>query len=120
VQTDSKKSRLYAASAKLAPKSGIPVAALDTPPVVKTDLRPWRSQIEALLVGITMSPVVRHALLDAFEEHGLLAYTKPESEIAVDQLGRLRKTRVNKALEDFDESIRSRVISVLEELHAIA
>jgi hypothetical protein len=34
--------------------------------------------------------------------------------------GRLRKTRVNKALEDFDESLRSRVISVLEQLHAIA
>jgi hypothetical protein len=36
------------------------------------------------------------------------------------ELGRLRKTRVNKALEDFDESLRSRVISVLEQLHAIA
>ena len=93
---------------------------MDTPPVAKTDLRPWRSQIEALLVGIAMSPVVRRALLDAFEEHGLLAYTKPEPEIAVDELGRLRKTRVNKALEDFDENLRSRVISVLEELHAIA
>ena len=89
-------------------------------PVAKTDLRPWRSQIEALLVGIAMNPVVRSGLLDAFEEHGLLAYTKPAPEIAVDELGRLRKTRVNKALEDFDESLRSRVICVLEELHAIA
>jgi hypothetical protein len=88
---------------------------MDTPPDVKTDLRPWRSQIEALLVGIAMS-----ALLDAFEEHGLLAYTKPEPEIAVDELGRLRKTVVNKVLEDFDENVRSRVVSVLEELHAIA
>ena len=67
-----------------------------------------------------MNPVVRRELLDAFEEHGLLAYTKPESEIAVDELGRLRKTRVNKALEDFDENLRSQIISVLEELHAIA
>jgi hypothetical protein len=89
-------------------------------PVAKTDLRPWRSQIEALLVGIAMNPVVRSALLDAFEEHGLFAYIKPESEIAVDQLGRLRKTLVNKAIEDFDENVRSRVVSVLEELHAIA
>ena len=110
--------RVYAASAKLAPK--FPVAAMDAPPVAKTDLRPWRSQIEALLVGIPMNPVVRGALLDAFEEHGLLAYTKPEPEIAVDELGRLRKPRVNKALEDFDESVRSRVISVLEKSHAIA
>jgi hypothetical protein len=89
-------------------------------PVAKTDLRPWRSQIEALLVGIAMNPVVRSGLLDAFEEHGLFAYTKPESEIAVDEFGRLRKTPVNKALEDFDEDVRSRVLSVLEELHAIA
>ena len=93
---------------------------MDTPPDVKTDLRPWRSQIEALLVGIAMSPIVRRALLDAFEEHGLLAYTKAASEIAVDELGRLRKTVVNKVLEDFDENVRSRVVSVLEELHAIA
>ena len=93
---------------------------MDTPPVAKTDLRPWRSQIDALLVGIPINPVVRDALLDAFEEHGLFAYTKPEPQIAVDELGRLRKNRVNKALEDFDESVRSRVISVLKELHAIA
>jgi hypothetical protein len=93
---------------------------MDAPLSQKTDLRPWRSQIEALVVGIAMNPVVRRELLDAFEEHGLLAYTKPESEIAVDELGRLRKTRVNKALEDFDENLRSQVISVLEELHAIA
>ena len=89
-------------------------------PVAETDLRPWRSQIEALLVGIAMNPIVRSALLDAFEEHGLLAYTMAEFEIAVDELGRVRKTRVNKALDDFDENLRSRVLSVLEELHALA
>jgi hypothetical protein len=88
-------------------------------PVAKTDLRPWRSQIEAQLVGIAMSPVVRGILLDAFKEHGLF-YTEPDPEIAVDELGRLRKTLINKALEDFDENVRSRVVSVLEEFHAIA
>jgi hypothetical protein len=93
---------------------------MDAPPAAKTDLRPWRSQIDALLSGIAMSAVVRSAMLDAFEGHGLLAYTKPEPEIAVDELGRLRKTFVNKALEDFDEDVRIRVVSVLDELHAIA
>src|ERR1700740_2448863 len=88
---------------------------MPAPPVAKTDLRPWRSQIDALLAGVPMNPVVRGALLDAFEEHGLLAYTKPEPEIAVDELGRLRKTFVNKALEDFDENVRSPVVSVLED-----
>jgi hypothetical protein len=89
-------------------------------PPAKTDLRPWRSQIDALLIGIPMNPVVRAALLDAFEEHGLLTYTEPDSEIAVDELGRLNKNRVEKALKNFDEHIRLRVLSVLESLHAIA
>jgi hypothetical protein len=89
-------------------------------PVAKTDLRPWRSQIDALLVGIPMKPIVRAALLDAFKEHGLLAYTEPEQEIAVEELGRLNKSRVEKALDNFDEHIRVRVVSVLESLHAIA
>jgi hypothetical protein len=93
---------------------------MGAPPFAETDLRPWRSQIKALLVGIELSPLVQRALLDAFEKHALFAYTKLEPKIAVDELGRLRKTRVNKALEDFDESLRSRVISVLEQLHAIA
>jgi hypothetical protein len=53
---------------------------MDAPLSQKADLRPWRSQIEALLVGIPMNPVVRRELVDAFEEHGLLAYTEPESE----------------------------------------
>jgi hypothetical protein len=41
------------------------------PPVANPDLRPSRSQIDALLVGIA-SPITRRALLDAFERHGLL------------------------------------------------
>jgi hypothetical protein len=93
---------------------------MDTPPVAKTDLRPWRSQIDALLAGIPMDPVVRAALLDAFKEQGLLAYTKTEPEIAVDELGRLNKSRVEKALKNFDEDVRVQVVSVLESLHAIA
>jgi hypothetical protein len=93
---------------------------MDTPLVVKTDLRPWRSQVDALLIGIPITPDVRAALLDAFKDHGLLAYTEPESEIAVDELGRLDRGRVEKALENFDEHIRVQVVSVLESLHAIA
>jgi hypothetical protein len=38
----------------------------------------------------------------------------------VDELGRLNKSRVEKALENFDEYIRVQVVSVLESLHAIA
>ena len=64
---------------------------MGAPPFAETDLRPWRSQIKALLVGIELSPLVQRALLDAFEKHGLFAYTKLEPKIAVDELGRLRK-----------------------------
>jgi hypothetical protein len=90
------------------------------PPVARADLRPSRSQIEALLVGIAMNPATRCALLDAFERNGLLAYPAPESRSAVDELGRLNKTRVDKAVEDFDENVRNRVLAILEELHAVA
>jgi hypothetical protein len=55
-------------------------------------------------------------MLDAFERHGLLAYSAPEAQFAVDELGRLNKTRV----EDFDENVRNRVLAALEELHAVA
>ena len=89
-------------------------------PVAKTDLRPWRFPNRGATGWNCNESRRSKCLLDAFEEHGLFAYTEPESEIAVDELGRLRKTRVNKAFEDFDENVRSRVISVLEELHAIA
>jgi hypothetical protein len=64
-------------------------------------------------------PSAKARLFDAFEEHGLLAYTQPEPETAVDELGRLRKTLVNKALEELEENVRSRVTSVLEQLHAV-
>jgi hypothetical protein len=67
-----------------------------------------------------MNAVDRAALLDAFEDEGLLAYTEPKSEIAVDEPGRLNKGRVEKALENFDEHIRVQVVSVLESLHATA
>jgi hypothetical protein len=73
---------------------------------IRTDLRPWRSQIEALLLGIASNPVIRRTLLEAFEKHGLLAYTDLEPEMAADELGRLRRTQVNKALETFDENLR--------------
>jgi hypothetical protein len=56
-----------------------------------------------------MNPATRCALLDAFERNGLLAYPAPESRSAVDELGRLNKTRVDKAVEDFDENVRNRV-----------
>jgi hypothetical protein len=46
-----------------------------------------------------MNPVVRAASLDSFEEHGLLAYTNTKPEIAVDELGRLNKSRVEKPLK---------------------
>jgi hypothetical protein len=92
---------------------------MDTPPVVQPDLRPSRAQIEALLDGLAMTSAIRLAVLDAFEEQGLLAFTKPDPQIAVDDLGRFRQARVNEALERFDEMVRNEVISVLEKLHAI-
>jgi hypothetical protein len=112
--------RICAASDRPRPKAWHKVLGMPAPPVAKTDLRPWRSQIDALLAGIAMNPVVRAASLDSFEEHGLLAYTNTKPEIAVDELGRLNKSRVEKALENFDEHVQVQVVSVLESLHAMA
>src|SRR5215813_12703801 len=77
------------------------------PPVAKLDLRPSRSQIDALLIGIA-SPNTRRALLDAFERHGLLGNTELDPHIAVDELGRLRRNHVNKTLNAFDQNVRTR------------
>jgi hypothetical protein len=95
------------------------LVGMSIPPIEKIDLRPWRSQIEALLLGIVADPGTLRAMLEAFEEHGLLAYTDLDPEIAVDGFGRLRRTRVNKAFETFDESLRRQVISVFEKVNAI-
>jgi hypothetical protein len=95
-------------------------AGMSSLPIKNLDLRPWRSQIEALLIGIAANSGVRLAMLEAFEEHGLLAYTDLEPEMAVDELGRLRRTQVNKALETFDENLRSQVISTFEKVNAVA
>ena len=92
---------------------------MDAPPVAQPDLRPSRAQIEALLAGPAMTSAIRPAVLDAFEEQGLLAFTKPDPQIAVDDLGRFRQARVNEGLERFDQVVRNEVISVLEKLHAI-
>ena len=92
---------------------------MDAPSVAQPDLRPSRAQIEALLAGLAMTSAIRLAVLDTFEEQGLLAFTKPDPQIAVDDLGRFRQARVNEALERFDEVVRNEVISVLEKLHAI-
>jgi hypothetical protein len=77
-------------------------------------------EFEADLVGVEMRPDTRCALHDAFEKYGLLACTELGSEIAVDEIGRLRKTYINMALESFDESMRGRLVSVLEQVSAIA
>jgi hypothetical protein len=92
---------------------------MDALPAAKPDLRPSRSQIEALLAGISMNHVIRRAVLEAFEEHGLLSFTKVDPQITVDELGRLRRTRVNEALNGFDEVVRSGIIAILEKLHSV-
>ena len=114
-------SSLYAASASSPEKLGIPVTAMDTPHTHKKptpvlgDPKSTRYWLEFRLIA-SFEP---HCLMRS-KNMGFWLTPKPAPEIAVDELSQLRKTRVDKALEDFDESLRSRVICVLEELHAIA
>ena len=46
------------------------------PPFATTDLRPSRSQIEALLSDVAREQGARQKLLDAFQAHGLLSGTE--------------------------------------------
>jgi hypothetical protein len=47
------------------------------------NLRPTRSQMEALLSEVASNQAARHILLDAFHAHGLLSGTKMLEEVGV-------------------------------------
>ena len=89
------------------------------PPFATTDLRPSRSQIEALLSDVAREQGARQKLLDAFQAHGLLSGTEMLDESIVDSEGRYRKAHLMAALSNFKGSFRYRVIALLEKLGGV-
>jgi hypothetical protein len=89
------------------------------PQTSDVDLRPWRSQVRALLADVTKDDDTIAALVSAFETHGLTlgSTARPAS---TDHLGRFRKPELTAALTNFDQSLRDKVIAVLQKVGGIA
>jgi hypothetical protein len=83
------------------------------PPFAITDLRPSRSQMDALLSDVAREQGARQKLLDAFQAHGLLWGTDMLDESVVDSEGRYQRARLMDALSNFDGSFRHRVLEKL-------
>jgi hypothetical protein len=83
------------------------------------DLRPLRSQVRALLGDVTKDDDTMAALVNAFETYGLTLGSTTR-RAATDHLGRLRKYELTAALTNFDQSIRDKVIAVLQKVGGIA
>jgi hypothetical protein len=84
------------------------------------DLRPSRSQIEALLGGVVKGHSARQGLLDAFQSHGLLSGTHVLDQEVVDSQGRYRRAGLLQALNRIDTALRDQVVMVLEKLGGVA
>jgi hypothetical protein len=84
------------------------------------DLRPSRSQIEALLGGVAKDHSSRQGLLDAFQNHGLLSGTQMLDQEIVDSQGRYRRAGLWQALNRIDAALRDQVVMVLEKLGGVA
>jgi hypothetical protein len=82
-------------------------------------LRPWRSQVRALLGDVTKDDNTIAALVNAFETHGLTLGSTTR-RAATDHLGRFRKPELTVAFTNFDQSIRDKVIAVLQKVGGIA
>jgi hypothetical protein len=82
------------------------------------DLRPSRSQIEALLGDVTKDHSACQGLLDAFQNHGLLSGTQMVDQEVVDS--RYQKAYLLQALSRIDTALSDRVMAVLEKLGGVA
>jgi hypothetical protein len=75
-------------------------------------------KVRALLGDVTKDDDTIAALVNAFETHGLtLGSTR---RAPTDHLGRFRKPEQTAALTNFDQSLRDKVIAVLQKVGGIA
>ena len=84
------------------------------------DLRPSRSQIEALLGDIVKDHSQCQGLLDTFQNHGLLSGTQTLDQELVDSQGRYLRAGLLQALNRVDRVLRDQVVMVLEKLGGVA
>jgi hypothetical protein len=79
----------------------------------------WVPQVEALLREVTGERITLHALLDAFQAHGLLWGT-PNSESPIDCNSRYLKSDMINALNGFSPTLREQVIAVFDKVGGVA
>jgi hypothetical protein len=85
----------------------------------RSDLRPSRLDIDALLSSTSVPVEIRRAVVDALEDGGLLRGSEPPPGAWLDAYGRLPKTQFDQILSGYDEPTRKQVTSVLSQVGAL-
>lgn len=88
--------------------------------VPTVDLRPSRLNIEALLIGSSLSANKRQAVIDAFAQHAVLYGGENRLDRAADLSGRISRANLKEALAEFDEHTRTTVVSIIEQVGGLA
>jgi hypothetical protein len=84
------------------------------------DLRPSRLDVDALLLGSSLSATKRQVVIEALAEHALLCGGEHRLGRAVDLSGRLSRASIKEALAVFDEYTQTIVLSILEQVGGLA
>ena len=84
------------------------------------DLRPSRLDIEALLIGSSLSANKRQAVIEAFSQHAVLYGGENRLDRAADLSGRISRANLKEALAEFDEHTRTTVVSIIEQVGGLA
>jgi PAS domain S-box-containing protein len=82
-------------------------------PRLFTDLRPTRSQVEALLADVVREHSHLHRVLDAFHANGLLSEAGMPDDNVVDKEGRYYASNLARALRMLEAPLRDRIILLL-------
>ena len=88
--------------------------------VAMVDLRPSRLDIEALLIGSSLSANKRQAVIEAFAQHALLYGGENRVGRAADQSGRISRANLEEVLAVLDEHTRTIVLSIIEQVGGLA
>ena len=88
--------------------------------VPTVDLRPSRLDIEALLLGSSLSATQRQAVIAAFAQHALLYGGEYRPDRAADMCGRISRANIEEALAVFDGNTRTTVLSIIEQVGGLA
>jgi hypothetical protein len=88
--------------------------------VPKVDLRPSRLDLEALLLGSSLSATKRQTVVETFRQHALVCGGEHRPDRAADLSGRISRANVKEAHAVFDEHTRTIVLSILEQVGGLA